>query len=215
MLYPDTKIIIFAKAPEAGKTKTRLIPALGAEGAAELHKRMSQHIIDKMLASNLAPVELQCYPNSQHEFFLRLLDKHCIELHRQQGDDLGERMSNAMMKALTNYKHAIIIGTDAPALSETYLKSAIEQLKSGVDVVIGPAEDGGYVLIGLSRHNPDIFENIDWGTEQVLDQTLDRINKSKLGLHTLDVLWDVDTPNDLWKLRNHNQLSFLLNKQTF
>jgi uncharacterized protein len=211
MLYPDAKIMIFAKAPEAGQSKTRLIPAMGEEGAAELHKRMAQYIINNMLTAGIADIELHCYPDCQHAFFLHQPALHNIALHKQQGRHLGERMANAMMKALTQSRYAIIIGTDAPCLTPGYLLTAFEKLKSGTDVVIGPAEDGGYVLIGLSQYNPLLFENIDWGSEHVLQQTLGRIKKSNMSLHILDMKWDVDTVNDLSKLRNNNQLSFLLN----
>ena len=108
MQYPDSKLIIFCKAPIPGQTKTRLIPALGKDGAAELHRRMSQHVIDMALKANLAEVELQCYPDSNHEFFMQLLAEQCIELNKQQGDDLGARMSQAFEQVLSNHRNAII-----------------------------------------------------------------------------------------------------------
>ena len=210
MLFPEGKLIIFTKAPVAGESKTRLIPALGKQGAAKLQRRMSHHVIGMAMQAELAEVELQCFPDSSHEFFLELLDKQCIELNRQQGKNLGERMANAIRNALSQHRYAIVIGTDAPVIDADYLKAAFQQLAQGTGVVLGPAEDGGYVLIGLSTFEPRLFENIDWGTEQVLQQTLDRIKQTGLSLYQMPVQWDVDNPEDLLKIQKTQKLTYLL-----
>lgn len=212
MSRPELKLILFTKAPEPGATKTRLIPALGQEGAAELHKRMCKHMVDTVCDGTPYSIELQCHPNTQHVFFTNILRQHPrMALTRQQGSHLGERMAAALQHALAQYRHAIIIGTDVPALTTAYLQDAFARLEAGTDVVIGPAEDGGYVLIGLSIFRPELFSGIDWGTGLVLQQTLDRTHEAGMSAALLPALWDVDTPDDLDRIRNSNQLSFLLN----
>ena len=211
MKHPDVKLIIFSKAPDAGKVKTRLIPALGTLGATQLHQRMSQHIIDRMQQTQLCDLELQCHPDSKHPFFVNLLNHYCIELNKQHGDDLGQRMSSAINAALVNYKYAIIIGTDAPAIDEAYIAGAIDHLKSGIDLVLGPAEDGGYVLIGLSKPAPGLFAGVDWGTQNVLKQSIEKARQAKLSIKQLDTRWDIDIADDLQQLSQNSGLAHLLN----
>jgi rSAM/selenodomain-associated transferase 1 len=211
MQHPDTRILIFARAPEAGKTKTRLIPALGTQGAAELHRRMTLQLVTSISNAHIATIELLCYPDTRHEFFMQLHQQFGINLNTQHGRNLGERMSTALSNSLHQCQHTLIIGTDAPAITPAYLQTAIEKLKSGYEVVLGPAVDGGYVLIGMSQHHATLFENIDWGTKHVLAQTLERINQNNLSHHTLETLWDVDTPDDMAKLRNDTRFTDLLN----
>ena len=206
----EFKLIIFAKAPVPGKTKTRLVPALGEIGAAELHQRMIQHTSKMAFDAGFANIEIRCHPDSTHPVFLEILDRHCVELNRQSGDDLGERMANALEAALCEHPYAIVIGTDAPVVDSGYISNAIEQLQSGHEIVLGPAEDGGYVLIGLSRFNRKIFSKIDWGTNRVLEQTLEKIKAEGMTVFQLPVLWDVDTPKDLDKIKNSPALSYLL-----
>lgn len=210
MLYPDGKLILFAKAPEAGNVKTRLIPSLGKQGAAELQRRMAHHIIDQVFKAPFAHIELQCYPDSRHPFFVDLLNDYCIELKPQQGSDLGQKMAHAFQQALTHHKYAVIIGTDAPGISNQYLEQAFIKLQSGIDVVLGPAEDGGYVLIGLSRFEADIFNGIEWSTASVLEQTRQRIMQANISCHELATLWDVDVAQDLNRLQSVDSLSYLL-----
>lgn len=210
MLYPDGKLILFAKAPEMGKVKTRLIPSLGQQGAAELQRRMTRHIIDQVFAAPFTNIELQCSPHSRHQFFINLLDDYCIELKPQQGDHLGQKMARAMQQALKQYKYAVIIGTDAPRINNQYIEQAFKKLQSGIDVVIGPAEDGGFVLIGLSRFEAHIFNDIEWGTDLVLQQTLERIQQANMSYHELATLWDVDLAEDLVRLQSKDSLSYLL-----
>jgi len=212
MQYPGGKLIIFARAPEPGQVKTRLVPALGRQGAADLYRRMAQSIINSMLDAQLCDVAIECLPDSRHGFFMDLLNTRCVELNRQTGNDLGERMAGALQTALHQYQHAIIIGTDAPCLQPAYIQVAMEKLVSGIDVVIGPAEDGGYVLIGMSQLQPELFTDIDWGTDQVLRQTLDKTEQLGLSVHLLPALWDVDVPDDLHRIEQDPKLKSLLNE---
>ena len=117
--------------------------------------------------------------------------------------DLGARMDAAIAHSLSldGVENVVLIGTDCPALSEEYLLEALSVLESGVDVVFGPAEDGGYVLVGMRRAVPAVFEAIPWGTDQVMQCTLEALELSDLSFKLLDKLWDVDRPEDLARLR--------------
>lgn len=210
MKHPDAKLIIFARAPIPGDVKTRLIPALGENGAAQFYARMAQYVIDRMLDSHLCDLSIDCMPDSSHPFFLDILDRRCVELNKQTGDDLGERMGHALRNALDRYGYAILIGTDAPCLTPDSVEQAIEALKAGADLVTSPARDGGYVLIGMKRFHGEVLEDIDWSTPRVLQQTLEKARRLNLSVHQLPVSWDVDTPEDLDTIRRDDRLAFLL-----
>jgi hypothetical protein len=210
MKHPDAKLIIFARAPVPGQVKTRLVPALGETGAAAFYARMARYVIARMLDSQLCDMSIDCMPDSNHVFFLGLLEQRCVELNRQTGSDLGARMAHALENALQHHDYAVLIGSDAPGLDPAYVENAIEALKSGVKLVMGPAQDGGYVLIGMNVFHGELFKAIDWGTSQVLQQTLDKARQLNLSVHQLPALWDVDTPADLEKVRGDARLAFLL-----
>lgn len=198
MRYPQGRIIVFAKAPEPGAVKTRLIPALGAEGAARLSARLIRDTLDRAGGCALAPVELHVSPDTAHPFFRSLAD--CPPLRAQQGADLGERMQAALAAALTGAGFAVLIGTDCPVLDCAYLEQACAALAGGRDAVLGPADDGGYVLIGLRRADARLFAGVDWGSTRVLAQTRARL--AALGWDGLELptLWDLDRPADLDRL---------------
>lgn len=191
------RLLIFAKAPVPGQVKTRLIPSLGASGAAGLHQRLSERTIEMATAASVAPVELWCAPEIQHPFFLACQSRYDVALLSQTGADLGERMSNAINFALASARYVVLIGTDCPELSPDYLYDAFTVLEQGRDCVLGPAADGGYVLIGLTRPQPQLFENISWGTNQVLEQTRMQLRRLALSWHELPIRRDVDRPEDL------------------
>lgn len=194
--YPDARILVFAKAPVPGEVKTRLIPALGAQAAAALHVRLVRQTIETAVAARVAPVEIWCSPDDQHPLFRAL----ALPRHVQRGRDLGERMAHAMDTALADSRFAILIGTDCPVLTGDYLRRAAERLAQGEDAVLGPAEDGGYVLIGLRRHDPRVFEGIAWSTAQVLPATRARLAEHGFRWHELPCLWDVDRAEDLERM---------------
>ncbi len=196
--FPDTRILIFARAPLAGEVKTRLIPALGKEGAARLQARLLEQILGMALESRLAPVQLWCTPDTTHPVFQKA-ELDGVSLHTQQGDDLGRRMQHALDAALQESTRAVLIGTDCPAMNPDYLSSAIEALRNH-DVVLGPAEDGGYVLIGTHRPGIDIYKGVEWGTHRVLQQTRALLRQARIGWQELATLWDVDRPEDLTRL---------------
>jgi len=183
-------IIVFAKAPVPGAAKTRLIPALGEWGAARLHTRLVRHAVRTALASGCGPVEV--HGTARHSFFRSLKTR----FHLQRGRDLGERMHHA----LSRNPGAILIGTDCPALSVADLRRAARLLRGGAEVVIAPAEDGGYALIGAHRVPAELFRDIAWGTSSVYDETVKRLTGYRW--RALRRVWDVDRPEDLARLRS-------------
>jgi len=194
------RIVVFAKAPEPGKVKTRLIPALGEAGAAALHRRLVIHSLRAAQEADLGPVELWCAPDTRHAFFAECERDFGVSLHSQCEGDLGARMRRAIETILERAKRAILVGSDIPALSAQYLRDAERALSGARDVVIGPAEDGGYVLIGLERSDPELFRDIPWGEPEVLAETRGRIAALRWRCFELPALWDVDRPEDLERL---------------
>jgi uncharacterized protein len=199
MRYPQGRILVFAKAPMPGAVKTRLIPVLGAEGAAALSARLLVRALDMARGCNAAPVELHVSPDVRHPFFQALPDAPPLWL--QRGDNLGERMQTALATALADAEFAVLIGSDCPAMDCSYLQQACAALAGGHDAVLGPAEDGGYVLIGVRRSVHALFDGVEWGSTKVLDQTRERL--AALGWDTLELpaLWDLDRPEDLARLQ--------------
>jgi rSAM/selenodomain-associated transferase 1 len=182
-------IIVFAKAPVPGKAKTRLVPALGAWGAARLHERLTRHAVRTALAAGCGRVEI--HGTRRHSFF----DSLGLSFRVQRGRDLGERMHHA----LGRNPGAILIGTDCPALTAADLRRAARLLCGGYEAVLAPAEDGGYALIALRRVAPEIFRNIAWGTSSVYEETVKRLAGYRW--RALRTVWDVDRPEDLPRLR--------------
>jgi rSAM/selenodomain-associated transferase 1 len=189
-------VIVMAKAPVAGYAKTRLIPALGAEGAALLAERLLRHAVAQALAAGIGPVELCCAPDAHHAVFAALAGDARLALSEQGEGDLGARMARALRQALAMHDRALLIGTDAPALDAAYLRAARGRLADH-DAVLGPAVDGGYTLIGLRRFAPSIFESMPWSTPQVLALTQERLRAAGLRHAELMPLHDVDEPADL------------------
>jgi rSAM/selenodomain-associated transferase 1 len=194
------RVMVFARAPTPGEAKTRLIPALGKAGAAELHRRLVMHGLRVATDAQLGPVELWCARDAGDPFFRECERRFGVSLHSQGEGDLGARMQRAFESALARSRHAILVGSDIPALSVQYLRDADQALAQGDDVVIGPAEDGGYALIGLPRCDPELFRDIPWGGPEVLPETRRRIVALSWRSSELSVLWDVDRPEDLERL---------------
>jgi len=189
-------IIVFARAPVPGQAKTRLVPRLGAWRAARLHARLTLHALRTALAARCGAVEL--HGTRRHEFF----DSLGVVFRVQRGQDLGERMYNALSHALRRHDAAILIGTDCPLLAPQDLRRAARLLRGGCDVVLAPAEDGGYALIGARRISPGIFEGIPWGGANVYAATVERLLHSGYRWRALRELWDLDRPEDLDRLKS-------------
>ena len=193
-------VIIFAKAPIPGLAKTRLIPVLGEEQSALLHAALAERAIVTAQKSGAEAVELCCTPNCDAAFFQYCAEDFDVTLTEQGDGDLGERMLRAFDDVLQEFDKAVIIGADCPAMTAKHIRSAAQALDD-VDVVLMPAEDGGYVLIGATRTDARMFAGIDWGTPEVL--SAQRLNLVSCGLKWLetDTLWDVDRPEDLERLK--------------
>ena len=201
--------MVFARAPQPGKAKTRLIPALGKAGAAALHRRLVMRCLRAATDAQLGRVELWCAPDAGDPFFRECESRVGVSLRSQGQGDLGARMQGAFEAALTRASRAILVGSDIPALSAQYLRDAERALAGGDDVVIGPAEDGGYVLVGLSRCDPELFRGIPWGGSEALAETRRRIAGLSWRSSELPVLWDVDRPEDLERLPDEMRQSFM------
>lgn len=196
-------VAVLAKAPVPGLAKTRLIPALGAAGAARAQRGFALQTLTTVRAASTGPLTLWCAPDAGHRFFRALARRHGMHIVAQPEGDLGQRMATAMA---THFARAprmplLIIGTDCPVLTADHLQQAADALQSH-DAVLIPAEDGGYVLVGLRRPVPSVFIGVDWSTPQVLAQTRERLRASEARRHELPTLWDVDEPAD-WE-RWHN-----------
>ena len=200
---------MFAKAPVPGEVKTRLAAILGAYGAAALHSGLVRHALATALAVRAGEVELCCAPDTSHPFFARCAAQFGVPLAPQRGADLGSRMREAIERALASGAVSIVIGCDCAALKAVHLRAAADALARH-DAVIIPAEDGGYVLIGLAVAIPAIFEGIDWGTPAVLRQTRERLGASKVTFVELPALWDVDRPEDYARLQSEGLLAEVL-----
>lgn len=203
-------LAILAKAPTPGSVKTRLIPALGAAGAAALHARLIERTVETAGAAAIGPVTLWVTPAAPHACFTALASRFPIALAAQPEGDLGARMLAACQGAAGP---ALVIGTDCPALSASHLRHAADVLRAGSDVVVIPAEDGGYVLIGSRQPQPHLFVDMTWSTHTVMAETRRRLAHHGLTWRELPPLWDVDRPEDLRRLRAAG-LVHLLNEAT-
>ncbi len=202
-------IAVFARAPVPGKAKTRLIPSLGAEGAARLQQAFTLRALRTAHDAGLGPISLWCAPDRGHPLFRRCGREQGVALHAQTGADLGERMFDAF-SILCARGPALLIGTDCPALTPRLLAEAAETLRSGRDAVFLPAEDGGYVLAGLRRAEARLFEAMPWGSPRVMAITRERLLDAGLRWEEPARTWDVDTPADLRRLRDSGLMAACL-----
>ncbi|MBD2663651.1 hypothetical protein B6N60_01473 [Richelia sinica FACHB-800] len=192
-------VIIFTRYPEPGTTKTRIIPLLGEIGAANLHKLMTEHTlkqVQELQTDFLVSGEVR-FVGGSLELIQAWLGSHWTYSVQGEGN-LGQKMVRSLTEALhRGASKVVIIGTDCPGINAKILSTAFEQLKS-VDVVLGPALDGGYYLIGLKQAIPELFFNIEWGTAQVFTQTVATAHQQNLSLAYLTPLSDVDRPEDIY-----------------
>jgi uncharacterized protein len=198
MHVPSTLIVIFAKAPRAGRAKTRLVPAIGPEAAARLHLRMIERTVATALSAACGPVEIHGAPATD-AMLGALARRKKVVLRSQAPGDIGQRMDAAFRQGLRRHARMILVGSDCPVLGPRDFWRAA-RLLPGCDAVLAPAEDGGYPLIGLSRPCAALFERIDWSTPSVMEQTRQRLIALGWRWRELRTLWDVDRPEDLARL---------------
>ncbi len=200
----EDAVIIFIRFPLPGLVKTRLIPALGAQGAADCQRRMSEQIVRQVRElKRYRATDLQIhYQGGKTEMMAAWLGDD-LNYYPQKGDDIGCRMAAAFQQAFAaGCRRIILIGSDCPALTAAILDSALNKLKQ-LDLVLGPAMDGGYYLIGLNRPCPALFTEISWGTGKVLAETLKKAEKQSLSVGYVDTLYDIDRPEDLRHFHNY------------
>lgn len=198
-------LIIFTRYPEPGKTKTRLIPALGAEGAANIGRKMTEHTLNQVKElQSLRLIAIAVYfAGGNTELMQQWLGAN-LRYQCQGEGDLGSRMALAFANAFEEgSKSVVIIGTDCPSLKPNLMEDAFKTL-SQHDLVLGAAQDGGYYLIGLRRFIPELFTGINWGTSSVLQQTVTIGKQLDLAIAYLPTLADVDRPEDLLVLDQTN-----------
>ena len=200
-------IAVLAKAPVIGTVKTRLAMMLGVDGATLLHERLLRDTIEKAVAADLGPVTLWCAPDERHAMFQALASEFPITLARQPGGDLGGRMLEAFGRA---GRPALVVGTDCPSMTADHLREAAAVLREGTDAVAIPAEDGGYVLIGLRAPQPKLFSGIAWSTDTVMLETRRRFVDLGLTFQEPAHLWDVDRPSDVRRMRREGMEELLV-----
>lgn len=196
MSKKTNKLLIFTRSPVLGEVKTRLQPVYSPAQSLMLHTKLLLDTLSLTEKLTQCDSELCCTPNRNTMFFLQCEKNFPVRLTDQQGADLGERMAFALSVALQAFNKVIIIGTDCPELDEHYIEEALDCLNN-VDVVIGPAVDGGYVLLGLTRFVPELFSNISWGSDAVLKQSRKVIEDLSLSYQELGIMHDIDRPEDL------------------
>ncbi len=200
-MNPETRnrLVVFTCYPEAGRVKTRLIPALGEEGAADLQRRMTRRTLaaaGELAQHGLADLEV-CYAGGGEQMMKRLYGEELKMVPQLEDGDLGERMHTALQRCFgEGAEKVVIVGTDCPGLSGRIMLRAFDELEQ-TPLVLGPARDGGYYLIGLTGVPPKLFEGIPWGTDKVLEMTLDLAKRLELPVTLLIPLDDVDCPDDL------------------
>jgi len=193
----DTRLLIFAKAPIPGQCKTRLIPALGESAATQLHQELTDLTLKKFALDPLYQCELWCTPDTQHPYFIEQATHYGMDLFVQTGNNLGERMANGAQRALNTSARALIIGTDCPGLSHSHIHAVIDDLRSDYMASIIPAEDGGYVLIGLRCYDSSLFKQITWGSTIVMEETSYRLESLGWRWRQHEPLADIDRPEDI------------------
>ncbi len=198
--FPDARLLIFAKAPVVGRVKTRLIPAIGAAAACDFYRARLQATLALCCQAALAPVLVYTWPDAMHPQMQAVTADYPVAVRTQRGDDLGERMARAVVESIDDGAGPVVlIGVDAPSLTVQDIAQAFDALQQGADVVMSPAEDGGYVLLGLQTNQPALFTDMPWSTDQVAEITRARCRQLGLRLDELPMRWDIDRPEDLYR----------------
>lgn len=192
----DVHIALMARAPAPGRAKTRLIPRLGARGAARLHASLVRRALGEIAASGMAAM-LWCAPDCLDPFFESCAQDFGVALRNQCDGDLGRRMAHIFEMAQAP---VLLMGSDCPSIDATLLRACAGALADGADAVFLPAEDGGYGLVGLSRPNPEIFVDMAWGTDAVMAETRRRLAAHGVVVAEPAIVWDVDRPEDVDRL---------------
>lgn len=189
---------VFSKAPVPGRVKTRMQPVLSPMECARLAENMLRKAVKTGTSLEHCDVQLWCFPDTTHSVFAELQQAHGVELIRQFGSNLGDRMQQALNSGLNSYEKVVLIGADCPAMDRDYLQETLEVLDKENQIVLGPAKDGGYVMIAANCPVPEsVFRGVAWGTSTVLRETLDKMEAEGLQPRLMPELSDIDEPSDL------------------
>ena len=189
-------LLQFAREPVVGAVKTRMMPHLSASEACDLHSELVWWTACTLLDAELGPVELLVAGAPENPLFVRCRERGLAGVGRQSEGDLGERMYRALVDGLLRFERVILVGSDCPGITVEYLAQAVKALDEA-DVVLGPALDGGYVLVGATVVQQEMFEGIAWGSDTVLASTRERLQELAATWSELSPLADIDRPEDL------------------
>lgn len=195
MLFPQYCLSVFTKAPDLGRVKTRMQPVFSPELSLQLHCELVDFVLGEWNRANICPLNL-LVAGSKKTFLKTFPQWQNLMITEQRGDNLGERLYCGLMSGLEHSRGVLLVGSDCPFIDKKYLVNVCEALALH-DVVIGPASDGGYVLLALKHNYQALFCDIDWGGAEVFMQTIEKINQLSLTCHQLPVLPDIDRPQDL------------------
>ncbi len=186
----------FARSPREGRVKTRLIPHLSAAAARDLHCELVEWTCRQLLASGLGDVQVHVAGETEDALFEHCRSQGAAAIVEQRGADLGERMFHAISDGLERYASVILVGSDCPGIDAAYLRRAAFALEEA-PLVLGPATDGGYVMIAARAIEPDMFRDIPWGTGAVYARTRAVLSRKGLMWAEMPALADIDRPEDL------------------
>ena len=189
---------MFAKLPRLSKVKTRLQPELSAEQALDIYQQLFYHSLTTLRTARLCPFELWFDATPELTFAEEIKQRYGpVEIRVQQGDDLGQRMRHALHDVLQRAAKVVLIGADCPAIDKAYLANALTALNHSIPAVLGPASDGGYVLLAAQTAGLPIFDAVDWGSDRVLEQTRAHLRHHGVSWVELPMLSDIDRPEDI------------------
>jgi len=195
----STLVQVFAKYPEPGNVKTRLIPAVGEQGAADLQEALLTDLLWRLHGE--FEIELWGTESAAKSIYKKCINDFHVGFRRQSGSDLGLRMEEAFASAFRRARLPILVGADCPAIDADLIDAMSHELKYGSDAVMVPATDGGYVALGLAVKNYQLFRGIDWGTKRVADQTLEAMFNTGIQCAIFEPVTDIDTISDVKKVK--------------
>ncbi len=199
----DNAVILFARDPVLGKVKTRLFPYLNNETILKLYTCFLRDSLEKIRKVENADLFVGIAPSNESGFFTGMQGSD-IRIFVQEGKELGDKMRQAIQDRFAEgYEKVVIIGSDSPSLPVSYIKRALSSDKA---LILGPSTDGGYYLIGMRGKLVEVFAGVTWGTENVLQETCERLVRGGVALELLPVWYDIDTPEDLKFFKTHLQL---------
>ncbi|HED15784.1 MAG TPA: glycosyltransferase [Gammaproteobacteria bacterium] len=198
--YPHIHLIMMARAPVAGQVKTRLAKTIGNRRAASIHRNMVRTQIRQLLAARICPIELHVCPQVRHPFFIAMRRGGVVRVEQQFGNNLGSRMLHAIRSGLQRAEAVILIGADVPGISVEQIRQVCEQLSSRDELIIMPANDGGYGLLAMCRTDAGLFRGVHWGSRRVCKQTVRRARQLGISYRLSGVCYDIDYQRDLDRL---------------